>query len=117
MSRYSESSYAESGKAGKLLAKYWVIVALMVLVALTAAGQQGRRTISNPQPEYPDVARKMNLSGVVRIEVVIGSDGEIKNAKVVGGHPVLADASMKALKKWKYAVGPSETKELLEFKF
>ena len=117
MSPCSECSYARSGKAGKLLAKYWMVVALMFFVALTAAAQQGRKSISNPQPEYPDIARKMNFSGVVRIEVVIGTDGEIKNAKVVGGHPVLADAALKALKKWKYAPGSSETKEMLEFKF
>ena len=117
MSPRSESSDARSGKAGKCLAKCWMVVALMFFVALTAAAQDGRRLVSNPQPEYPEIARKMNLSGVVKIEVVIGSDGEIKNAKVVGGHPVLADSSLKALKKWKYAPGSSETKELLEFKF
>ncbi len=117
MSSCSQCSYAKSRKAGKLLAKFWMVMALMFLVALTAATQEGRRTVSNPQPEYPEIAKKMSLSGVVRIEVVIGSDGEIKNAKVVGGHPVLADASLKALKKWKYAPGSSETKELLEFKF
>jgi len=100
-----------------MLAKFGMVVALMFLVAVTAATQEGRRTVSNPQPEFPEIAKKMNLSGVVRIEVIIGSDGEIKNAKVVGGHPVLADASLKALKKWKYAAGASETKELLEFKF
>jgi protein TonB len=94
-----------------------MVVALMFFVAWTAAAQEGRRTVSNPQPEFPEIARKMSLSGVVRIEVIIGSDGEIRNAKVVGGHPVLADAALKALKKWKYAAGTSETKELLEFKF
>ncbi|MGD0508074.1 MAG: energy transducer TonB [Terriglobales bacterium] len=99
------------------MAKFWMVVALMFLVALTAATQEGRRTVSNPQPEYPEIARKMNLSGVVKIEVVIGPDGQIKNAKVVGGHPVLADATLKALKNWKYAPGSAETKEMLLFKF
>ncbi len=117
MSPCRESSYARSGKAGKWVANFWMVVTLMFFVAVTAAAQEGRRTVSNPQPEYPEIAKKMNLSGVVRIEVIIGSDGDIKNAKVIGGHPVLADASLKALKKWKYAAGASETKELLEFKF
>jgi len=117
MSWCSECGYAKSGKANRLLDKYWVVAALLFFVALTAAAQQGRRPVSNPQPEYPDIAKKMNLSGLVRIEVVIGPEGEIKNAKVIGGHPVLADSSLRALKKWKYAPSTSETKELLEFKF
>jgi TonB family protein len=117
MSPCSQCSHAKSGEARKLLAKFWMVVALMFLVALTAATQEGRRTVSNPQPEYPEIARKMNLSGVVKIEVVIGPDGQIKNAKVVGGHPVLADATLKALKNWKYAPGSAETKEMLLFKF
>jgi TonB family protein len=95
-------------------------VALICFIALTVAisfAQQGRKTISSPAPEYPDIAKKMNLTGVVKIEILIGTDGEIKASNVVGGHPILADAAQKALKKWKYAPGNSETKALLEFKF
>jgi outer membrane biosynthesis protein TonB len=54
---------------------------------------------------------------VVKVELVIGADGAIKSAKVLGGHPVLADAVQRALKNWKYAPGPSETTMQLEFKF
>jgi TonB family protein len=115
MSPCSQCSDARSGKGKELLAKSWMVVALMFFVALTAAAQ--RKPVSNPQPEYPEIAKKMNLSGVVKIEVVIGPDGEIKNAKVLGGHPVLADSTLKALKNWKYAPGSAETKEMLLFKF
>jgi outer membrane biosynthesis protein TonB len=48
---------------------------------------------------------------------VIAADGTIKSAKVLGGHPVLADAVQKALKKWKYAPGTSETTMELDFRF
>ena len=59
----------------------------------------------------------MNINGVVKVELVIGADGAIKSAKVLGGHPVLADAVQRALKNWKYAPGSSETTMQLEFRF
>jgi protein TonB len=107
-------------KAEKVPSRFWMVGMLALAIALTPAAsfaQQGRRPVSNPQPEFPEVAKKMNLSGVVKIEIVIGADGQIKDSKVVGGHPVLIDSVQKALKKWKYAPASSETKELLEFRF
>jgi TonB family protein len=103
-----------------VVAKLWMIGALTLTLAMAPAGlfaQQARKAVSNPQPEFPEVAKKMNLSGVVKIEIVIGADGQIKDTKVVGGHPLLIDSVQRALKKWKFAPSSSETTELLEFKF
>jgi TonB family protein len=92
-----------------------VVVATILLGALAHA--ENRKAVANPTPEYPEIARRMNINGVVKVELVIGADGTIKSAKVLGGHPVLADAVQKALQKWKYAPGPSETTMQLEFRF
>ncbi len=83
----------------------------------TFAHAENRKAVANPTPEYPEIARRMNINGVVKVELVVGADGTIKSAKVLGGHPVLADAVQKALQKWKYAPGPSETTMQLEFRF
>ena len=48
------------------------------------------------KPQYPDLARKLNLSGVVKIEVTIGSDGKVKRTHIVGGNPVLATEADRA---------------------
>jgi TonB family protein len=120
MPRSDECSDAGPGKAKRFFAKWKRGVALICLIALIITisfAQQARKPISSPAPEFPDIAKKMKLTGVVKIEVLIGADGEIKASNVVGGHPILADAAQKALKKWKYAPGNSETKALLEFKF
>jgi TonB family protein len=92
---------------------------LLLATALFAvyAAADTRKPVVNPDPEYPEIARRMNISGTVRVELVIAADGNIKSAKVLGGHPLLADAVQKALKKWKYAPGASETTMLLDFKF
>lgn len=94
---------------------FQLLLAGALLVTLAAA--DSRKALVSPDPEFPEIARRMNLSGIVKVEVVIAIDGTIKSAKVLGGHPVLADAVQKALKKWKYAPGASETTLELNFKF
>lgn len=88
----------------------------VVLLAVHAVAD-ARKPVSNPDPDYPEIARRMNLTGTVKVEIVVGPDGTIKFTKVLGGHPVLADAVQKALKKWKYAPGGAETTIQLDFKF
>ena len=90
---------------------------ILSLAATTLVGQQSRKVLSNPEPEYPELAKRMNLTGVVKVTLVIGTDGLIKNVQVQGGHPVLVDSVEKALKKWKYAPSTSETTAQVEFKF
>lgn len=92
----------------------WVLAS--ALFAAHAAADT-RKPVANPDPEYPEIARRMNISGTVKVELVIAPDGTIKSAKVLGGHPLLADAVQKALKKWKFAPGVSETTMQVDFKF
>jgi TonB family protein len=94
----------------------FLLLALSAYI-LTASGQEARKRLASPQPSYPELARRMGLSGVVKIELVIGADGEITESKVIGGHPLLADAALKALRDWKYEKAKSETKIEVEFKF
>jgi TonB family protein len=68
-------------------------------------------------PEYPDLARHMNVTGKVRIEAVISADGKVTSTKVLGGSPLLVSAAVDALKKWKFEPAPKETTETLEFDF
>jgi hypothetical protein len=53
----------------------------------------------------------------VKVKLVIGADGAIKETQFLGGNPVLVDAVGKALKEWKYAPASSESTLMLEFKF
>jgi outer membrane biosynthesis protein TonB len=48
-------------------------------------------------PVYPDIARKMKLNGVVRVQVVISPNGNVKETKVIGGHPILVTAAVDAV--------------------
>ncbi len=69
------------------------------------------------KPQYSELARKLNLSGVVKIEVTIGPDGKVKKTHILGGHPVLATDAEKAAMESEFEPGPKETTEVIEFKF
>jgi outer membrane biosynthesis protein TonB len=68
-------------------------------------------------PEYSALAKRLNLIGVVRIEVVISAEGKVKKAHVLGGHPVLAADAEKAALLTEFETGPKESTQVLEFKF
>jgi TonB family protein len=87
------------------------------LCARQVVGQELRKSIIRPIPVYPEVAKRLNLEGTVRIEAVVGPDGQIKGTKVIGGHPVLVESALRALRDWKYEKASSETTVQLEFKF
>lgn len=101
---------------------------LAVLALATAAptavrGQQTqseelvRRAKSKVQPTYPVLARRMNIAGTVKVEVVVSPNGLVKDARVVGGHPVLASAALDAAKKWRFEPASVESTGVIDFKF
>ncbi len=76
------------------------------------------RTIKNKtQPIYPALARHMNLSGVVKVELTIAPDGKVKSAKVLGGHPLLGEAALDAVKRWRYEPAKQESTEIVDIRF
>ena len=89
----------------------------LISTAATLAAQETRKVISNPTPAYPEVAKRMNLTGTVKVQVVIAPDGRIKETKVTGGHPLLVSVVEDTLKNWKYAPASYETTATLEFRF
>jgi TonB family protein len=66
---------------------------------------------------YPELARRMSITGVVKVQITVGTNGVVKNAKLVGGHPVLASAALDAVRKWRYEASKEETTGIVEFRF
>lgn len=78
---------------------------------------ESRRLRFSTPPEYPEVARKMNIRGMVQLELIVARDGAVKDATVIGGHPVLADAMLKAVKAWRYEPAARESRVVVKFVF
>jgi TonB family protein len=76
-----------------------------------------RRAKSKVEPMYPELARKMHLAGTVKIEVVVAPNGTVKEARIVGGHPVLASSALDAAKKWRFEPSSAESSGVIDFKF
>jgi len=85
--------------------------------APTVRADGNRKAVVNPKPQYPQLAREMRLHGAVKIEVVIAPNGQIRDTKALGGHPVLVQAALTALKDWKFEAASSESVQVIEFKF
>ena len=76
-----------------------------------------RKIKSRAQPVYPELARRMKLSGSVRLELIIAPDGKVKSAKVLGGHPLLAEAALDAVRRWVYEPGHEQTVQVVDIRF
>jgi len=115
---FEESSMilVQTAKLARITARASLAMTIFLTVVNLPA-QEGRKLLSNPTPPFPEIARRMHLAGVVKVQVVIATDGKIKETKVIGGHPLLVSAVEDTLKNWKYAPASSETTTQLEFNF
>jgi protein TonB len=86
--------------------------------AQTGSTDESKRKVkTKTAPQYPELAKRMNVSGRVKIEVVVTPDGRVKSTRVVGGHPLLVQACQDAVKEWKFVPAPEESTQLVEFEF
>jgi TonB family protein len=68
---------------------------------LTVSGGvlQGK-AIHKVQPPYPPIAMAARASGAVQVQVTISTTGEVLEANVISGHPLLRDAALQAARRW-----------------
>jgi protein TonB len=60
------------------------------------------RRINYVAPEYPVLAQRARMRGVVIVEAIIGADGKVKEAKILRGIPMLDEAALTAVRRWVY---------------
>lgn len=102
-------------------------VGLMLIVGCAAgctwaawgqeADQITRKVKTKVAPVYPELARRMSIAGTVKVQITVDKVGTVKNTKLVGGHPILANAAMDAVRKWRFEAGSEETTGVVEFRF
>jgi TonB family protein len=104
------------------------VLFLMVFGALSSAvlpaaraqqeqSENHRKMISRVTPMYPSLAQKMGISGSVKIEAIVTANGTVRSAGILGGHPVLAQAGIDAVRRCKWESGPRETREVVVLNF
>ena len=89
-----------------------------LFACLPASAQAAARKLKNRvEPVYPELAKKNNISGSARVELLIAADGRVKDVKVLGGNPVLVQAVVSAVTKWKYEPAAEESTVVVKFDF
>ena len=76
-----------------------------------------RKPKTKVSPVYPELAKRMSITGTVRLSVVVSANGQVKNTKAIGGHPILVSAAMDAMKQWRFEPAAVESSGVVEFKF
>jgi TonB family protein len=99
-----------------------LVVALLTVAINTTAEDSapppsGRTVVHQVPPKYPEVARRMQMSGLVKLRASVAPNGTVKSIEALGGSPLLIQAAEDAVRKWKYAPSPQETRELIELRF
>jgi len=83
----------------------------------TVASSAERKIATRVAPAYPDLAKKMHIHGVVRIEAIVRPNGTVKSTRVLGGNPVLVESAQDAVGKWKFEPAQGETTEVVQLAF
>jgi protein TonB len=53
-------------------------------------------------PEYPSLAVRAHVSGVVVVDAVLSPDGDVTGAKILRSIAMLDDAALAAVRQWVY---------------
>lgn len=100
-----------------------IMVALVATTTLLANAQSGssansdRKVATRVAPVYPELAKRMHIHGVVKVEAIVRPNGAVKSTRVLGGNPVLVDAAQQAIAKWKFEPAQAETTEIVQLTF
>lgn len=82
-----------------------------------AQAKASRKVIERIAPRYPELAKRTHIEGAVKVEVAVRPNGSVKSTTVVGGSPVLVQAAIDAVQKWKFEASPNETSETVVLNF
>lgn len=94
-----------------------LLCGLVLAGVLHAFGQAERKVVQGASPDSPSIAVRMNLHGTVKLKIWITPDGTVRRLEYVGGHPLLAESALQAVKGWRYATAAKETTQIVELKF
>jgi TonB family protein len=64
-------------------------------------GDLFKRLLASPHPAYPELAKRAGIQGVVKLQVKVKTDGSVDVDKILQGEPVLAEAAVEAVKRWR----------------
>lgn len=101
----------------RLPAHLLVLFALAVGAGLAHAAGTHRACLTKVPPIYPELARRMHVSGTVVVHLTVQPDGSVSDAKVESGHALLSPAATEAVRRWRFEPGPDITDQTVDVNF
>jgi TonB family protein len=92
-------------------------LALVVVLTIPARAADEREVRSRVAPVYPEMAKRMKITGAVKVEATVDSDGVVKSAHATDGNRMLSAAAEDAVKKWKFTAGDGTATVHVELHF
>ena len=86
-----------------------LLAALACLLFSLPGHAEDRRVERRVPPVYPEIAKRMRISGVVHVEASVAPDGSVTAAKATTGNKMLSPAAEDAVKRWKFVPGDAST--------
>ena len=112
-SQLLQSKYRRISRALMHLA----VGALAVVTSLPLHAADDRPVKQRVSPAYPELAKRMHVSGVVRISATVAPDGSVTATKTVSGNHMLAAAAEDAVHKWKFVPASDQSTVEVEINF
>jgi TonB family protein len=76
-----------------------------------------RKVLHKLNPAYPESAKARGIEGDVELDVLVTAAGEVTDVKVVKGPGELIEASVSAVRQWRYAPAGTGTRMTLTLRF
>ena len=105
IAKFRQSAFAASFQHTALL----LLSAIACLVLALPAHADERRVEKRVAPVYPELAKRMRISGIVHVEATVAQDGTVTAAKATTGNKMLTLAAEDAVKRWKFVPGESQS--------
>lgn len=83
-------------------------VVLLLTLALPVNGAENRAIKSRVAPTYSQIARRMRITGMVKLEATVDADGKVRDVKAVSGNHMLEPAAEDAVRRWRFESGPGD---------
>lgn len=80
-------------------------LALVVAMAVSVRAADQRAVQSRVAPTYPEIAKRLKITGVVHLEVTVNAAGKVTGVKTISGNHMLAVAAEEAVQEWKFEPG------------
>ena len=98
-----QNSQLPTGKTRRVFSALLQLALLaLAITALPAHAADDRPVKQKIAPTYPELAKRMKISGVVKVSATVAPDGSVSATKTVSGNHMLSGAAEQAVQRWKF---------------